>query len=327
MKLIISKGFEYRGRCVSGIFGFEDDNIVFIRLIDAEALSGKNSSVSVGDVIIGRVDEISEELDAAFVSYAPDKKGFLRLNRLPSKDFKLKCGMLLPVMIQAQEMRGKRAALNAKVDWKRMPDGESLKERSSHLAAFNVLFKAPGVLDETLNELGEVSETVTDSEDVYEKIKDKYQARYYLDEYPLHKLYKLETAMDLGLSRQVWLKSGGYLIIDHTEAMTVIDVNTGGSDHGKSDREKYLMCLNLESSEEIARQLRLRNISGIVIIDFINLSLSNDREALLENMRRVTSSDTSEIHVIDITQLNLMELTRAKKYMSLREQYDALSKK
>ena len=117
------------------------------------------------------------------------------------------------------------------------------------------------------------------------------------------------------------MKSGGSLIIQPTEALTVIDVNTGRAVSGK--QERYLKQ-NLEAAKEAARQIRLRNLSGIILIDFINLSEPEDRDILLRTMRELVSLDPVTTEAIDITRLELMELTRRKVHRPL---YEAFRKK
>ena len=145
--------------------------------------------------------------------------------------------------------------------------------------------------------------------------------RFYEDEFPLIALYHLETILSQALAKTVWLKSGGSLIIQPTEALTVIDVNTGRSVSG--NQEQYLK-LNLEAAKEAARQIRLRNLSGIILIDFINLSGQEDRELLLHTMRELTAADPVKTEVIDLTKLDLMEITRKKGRPPL---YEAIRKK
>lgn len=128
---------------------------------------------------------------------------------------------------------------------------------------------------------------------------------------PLYKLCSLERVFDDITNRKIWLKSGGYLIIDYTEAMTVIDVNSGKCDKGK-DKEKTFLTINLEAAKEIARLLSLRNISGIIIIDFIDMETSKSREKLLAAMKEYTGMDKIHTNVIDFTRLHLMEITRKK---------------
>ncbi|WP_287492960.1 ribonuclease E/G [Sellimonas sp.] len=176
-----------------------------------------------------------------------------------------------------------------------------------------------------------LEEVVTDLPDVYERLRSYLEQtepkvldslRLYTDpQFPLVKLYSLEREMERALSQRVWLKSGGSLIIQPTEALTVIDVNTGRAVSGKNER--YLKQ-NLEAAKEAARQIRLRNLSGIILIDFINLSETEDREILIRTMRELTAADPVKTEVIDITRLELMEITRKKVHPPL---YEAVRKK
>ena len=114
--------------------------------------------------------------------------------------------------------------------------------------------------------------------------------RFYEDEFPLTALYHLETILSQALAKTVWLKSGGNLVIEPTEALTVIDVNTAKSVSKKTSEETYLKT-NLEAAEAIAVQLRLRNLSGIIIVDFIDMKEEESRKALLAAMRRAVAAD------------------------------------
>ena len=136
---------------------------------------------------------------------------------------------------------------------------------------------------------------------------------------PLAALYNLNKQTEEALQPKVWMKSGGYLVIEPTEALTVVDVNTGKSVN-KKNRQEHFLKINLEAAEETAAQLRLRNISGIVIIDFINLEQEEDRNTVMEHLRRCVKVDSVPVQVIDMTKLNLVELTRKKVEKSLAEQ-------
>lgn len=148
--------------------------------------------------------------------------------------------------------------------------------------------------------------------------------RLYQDDLlPLYKLCRLEREIDLATSRQVWLKSGGYLVIDPTEALTVIDVNTGKYSSKKLRRET-LKTINLEAAKEAARQIRLRNLSGIILIDFINMENKEDQKELLAFLESRLFADPVKTRLIDMTKLELVEITRKKVYKTLKEQIAAL---
>ncbi len=132
-------------------------------------------------------------------------------------------------------------------------------------------------------------------------------------------LYGVDKALDEALSRRVWLKSGGYLVIDRTEAMTVIDVNTGKNEE-KGRTEKHMTAVNIEAAEEIARQLRLRNLSGIILVDFINMREEEDRKAVEERLREAARRDPVSVKIEGFTRLGLMEMTRRRVRKPLSEQ-------
>lgn len=137
--------------------------------------------------------------------------------------------------------------------------------------------------------------------------------------FPLRKMYSTDIALEKALREKVWLKNGGYLIIQPTEALTVIDVNSGkGTGHGKN--ESAVLKMNLEAARESARQIRLRNLSGIIIIDFINLEEKENVDLLLHEFRARLSEDPIQTNLIDITPLNLVEVTRKKVHRPLHEQ-------
>lgn len=174
-----------------------------------------------------------------------------------------------------------------------------------------------------------LSEIITDLPDVFSEI-EQYRRRYpaleqiplrlYEDKLlPLAKLYNLERQMENALAKRVWLKSGGYLVIEPTEALTVVDVNTGKS-MAKKDPRKHFLEINLEAAAEIAYQLRLRNISGIIIIDFIDLFSEKDCRAVLDKLRSAVKCDSVPVQVLDMTRLNLVEVTRKKIEKTLSEQ-------
>lgn len=134
--------------------------------------------------------------------------------------------------------------------------------------------------------------------------------------------YKINHYMDKALHRTVYLNSGATIVIDPTEALTVIDVNTGKAISGKKVSEDTFFTINLEAAKEIAAQIKLRNLSGIILIDFINLSDPSNEEALKEMLRNEFKYDSVQTEVVDITKLGLMEITRKKVYKTLKEQLE-----
>lgn len=138
-----------------------------------------------------------------------------------------------------------------------------------------------------------------------------YRIEYTDGETPLFDIYRVDHQLEKAMDRHVWLKSGGSLVIDETEAMTVIDVNTGKF-VGRDSLEDTIFNINLEAAREIARQLRLRDIGGIIIIDFIDMLDENRRQTLVEEFRAMLKSDKNRTNVLGMTALGLVEMTRKK---------------
>ncbi len=132
--------------------------------------------------------------------------------------------------------------------------------------------------------------------------------------------YKINHFMDKALQRMVYLDSGATIIIEPTEALTVIDVNTGKAITKKRVTEETFFAINMEATKEIAAQIRLRNLSGIILIDFINLSSEEQQEKLKEELKNLFKDDPIQTEVIDFTKLGLMEITRKKVLKTLAEQ-------
>ena len=139
-----------------------------------------------------------------------------------------------------------------------------------------------------------------------------YLIRLYDDAgYPLGKLYSTQTAIENALKERVWLKHGGYLVIQVTEALTVVDVNSGKSIK-KSKNTPDALKLNLEAAQETARQIRLRNLSGIILVDFVNMDDPEMEETLFQEFRFYLTKDPIQTTLVDITALGLAEVTRKK---------------
>lgn len=157
-----------------------------------------------------------------------------------------------------------------------------------------------------------------------EQPEDIQKLTHYTDKLlPLHKLYGIESLVESILKERVWLKSGAYLVIQYTEAMTVIDVNTGKAVKKKKS-DGFFMKINKEAAREAARQMRLRNLSGIIMIDFINLEDTKDSEELMDFIREELKKDTVPATLVDMTGLHLIEITRKKVRKPFHESYWSL---
>jgi ribonuclease G len=212
-----------------------------------------------------------------------------------------------------------------------MDSFKEMLDNAKHRTCYSLLYSsAPSYLTGLRDSLKSSLEAViTDEPDIYEAIKDYLTQcqpedlgllTWYEDNLlPLGKLYRIEKTMDEALGKRVWLKSGGYLVIEPTEALVVIDVNTGKYS-GKKELRETIKKVNLEAAEEIGHQLRLRNLSGIIIIDFIDMEAEEDRRILMERLEGILSKDPVKTTVVEMTKLNLVEVTRKKIRKPLYEQ-------
>ena len=174
-----------------------------------------------------------------------------------------------------------------------------------------------------------LAEIITDDETVFEYLQNHLnnssldiseKLRYYDDKMlSLANLYSLENTLDVAIKEKVWLKSGGFLIIQQTAAFVAIDVNSGKFQSKKAAVQMHPQ-INLEAAAEIAIQLRLRNLSGIILIDFINMEAKKNQDILLETLQGHLRKDSVKAVVVDITPLHIVEVTRQKAKKSLAEQ-------
>lgn len=211
---------------------------------------------------------------------------------------------------------------------------EAVLQKGKSRVCFSVLEKSMPEYVQILQNLysQDLEEIVTDKQELYEcavqylkgyKQQEKI-VRYYEDKLlPLYKLYNLEKAFEQAQNERVWLKSGGFLVIQQTEAFVCIDVNTGKFT-SKKDMQETFRKINLEAAKEIAWQLRLRNLSGIILIDFINMERDEDKEELMQTLQRYLWQDSIKGTVVDMTELNIVEVTRKKVRKSLAEELKEL---
>ena len=207
---------------------------------------------------------------------------------------------------------------------------EAVLQKGKSRVCFSVLEKSMPEYVQILQNLysQDLEEIVTDKQELYEcavqylkgyKQQEKI-VRYYEDKLlPLYKLYNLQKAFEQAQNERVWLKSGGFLVIQQTEAFVCIDVNTGKCT-SKKDMQETFRKINLEAAKEIAWQLRLRNLSGIILIDFINLERAEDKEELMQTLQKYLWQDSIKGTVVDMTELNIVEVTRKKVKKSLAEE-------
>ncbi len=173
-----------------------------------------------------------------------------------------------------------------------------------------------GVQRFVVNDRNEYESLLELMEDISPNMKMKVE--YYFGEYELFDFYHVESAIQKALARKVWLKCGGYVVFDKTEALTVIDVNTGKFT-GLNDQEETILFTNLEATIAIARQIRLRDISGIILIDFIDMQENGHKEQVLSSLREAVKQDGTKTVVLGMTRLGLVEITRKKVRNNLQQ--------
>ena len=176
----------------------------------------------------------------------------------------------------------------------------------------------------------DIEEILIDDEQIFNEAKEFTEAvipdhaekvKFYNEEIPLFNRYQIESQIELALQREISLNSGGSIVIDPTEAMTTIDVNSARSTKGK-DIEETAFKTNLEAASEIARQLRLRDVGGLVVIDFIDMLKEENQNKVESAFRKAIYSDRARVQISNISRFGLLEVSRQRLRPSLNESYD-----
>lgn len=205
---------------------------------------------------------------------------------------------------------------------------DAIRKESKSRSYGSLLYKSQGKLMSMMKLLKNHGQIVTDRQALYSyllemknKLDKEITVKFYDDPLPLSALYDLRSVTDRILSRKVSLRSGGYLYIETTEAMTVVDVNSGKSISDNRSRDDKILAVNMEACRAIARHLRVRNYSGIIVIDFIDMKRKEDKLKVVDYLRKLFARDHIATRVVDITALGLVEVTRRKIYPSFYESF------
>ena len=199
---------------------------------------------------------------------------------------------------------------------------ENIQRRSEHGSAPSLVYQELDITLRAVRDLftKEVDRLIIDSESEYRKVLSftetflpslKTAVELYDGDEPIFDAYGIEMEIQRALSKKIWLKSGGYIVIEITEALTAVDVNTGRY-VGKRNLEETILKTNLEAVKEIAYQLRLRNIGGIIIIDFIDMEKETNREKVFNALKEATRKDKSKTNILQMSELGLIEMTRKR---------------
>ena len=292
----------------------------------------------LGSIHIGKVKKIAQNINAAFVEIEYNSKrqivyfDMAELKYLIFADEKehtvLYEGDDIVIKISKLPIKNKLPGATANISECEVLD--QILAKKNYIKAPAMLYAGSKDYIDIVKDRLKYAEfdIVTDIKDIYEGIVDFFKeeredllgrVRFYEDNLiSLNKLYSIDTLFSDALSRKVWLKDGGYLYIESTEALTVVDVNTGKNVR-KKEAEIIKLNTNLEAIKETARQLRLRNISGIIIIDLINTTDKSEIDLIYHTMKDYLKEDRLNTVAIDITKLCLFEITRRKRKPSLEE--------
>jgi ribonuclease G len=200
---------------------------------------------------------------------------------------------------------------------------KEIQERIDNGPPASCVFQEPPLVERTVRDFltEDVERIVIDDSKKFEDVKELIgriskrsieKVKLYHEPQPIFDRFGIQRQLQNAFSRQVHLKSGGYLVIDETEALVAIDINTGSHKGRDDEKDKTIFRVNEESADEICRLLRLRNLGGLIIIDFIDMRSQRDQRAIFNRMRNNLKRDRAKTHVLPISQLGLMEMTRQR---------------
>lgn len=205
---------------------------------------------------------------------------------------------------------------------------KEIQEKIKSQPPASCVFQEPDLIERTVRDFltEDVSRIVVDNPQAHERIRAMItristraanKVKIYSEHQPLFDRLNITRQLENAFSRQVHLKSGGYIVIDETEALVAIDVNTGRHKSSR-DQESTILRVNLEAAEEICRQLRLRNMGGLIVLDFIDMKSRRDQQSVYQRIKEGLRRDKAKTHVLPISQLGLMEMTRQRHSESVR---------
>ncbi|MGA2865415.1 MAG: Rne/Rng family ribonuclease [Verrucomicrobiota bacterium] len=203
-----------------------------------------------------------------------------------------------------------------------LEEWRQIQERLKGQPMATCAFQEPDLIERTVRDFltEDVERIVVDSPKAYDRMREMIakiskrsadKVKLYAEAQPVFDRFNITRQLENAFSRQVHLKSGGYIVVDETEALVAIDVNTGRHKGGK-DQESTILKVNVEAADEIARQLRLRNIGGLIVLDFIDMKSRRDQQQVFHRMKEGLRRDKAKTHILPISQLGLMEMTRQR---------------
>jgi ribonuclease G len=209
-----------------------------------------------------------------------------------------------------------------------LEEWNGIQERMKKQPMATCVFQEPDLIERTVRDFltEDVERIVVDSQKAYDRMREMIskiskrssdKVKLYSEAQPIFDRFNISKQLENAFSRQVHLKSGGYIVMDETEALVAIDVNTGRH-KGSKDQESTILKVNVEAADEICRQLRLRNMGGLIVLDFIDMKSSRDRQQVYQRVKDGLRRDKAKTHILPISQLGLMEMTRQRHSESVR---------
>ena len=209
-----------------------------------------------------------------------------------------------------------------------LEEWRGIQEKIQNGPSPSCVFQEPDLIERTVRDFltEEVERIVVDSQAAFDRIQEiigriskrsQAKVKHYAEHQPIFDRFNITKQLETTFSRQVMLKGGGYIVIDETEALVAIDVNTGRH-KGSKDQDATILKVNLEAGEEIARQLRLRNMGGLIVLDFIDMKSRRDQQQVYQRVKDGMRRDKAKTHILPISQLGLMEMTRQRHSESTR---------
>ncbi len=215
-----------------------------------------------------------------------------------------------------------------------LDEWKQIQDRLAKQPLASCVFQEPDLIERTVRDFltEDVERIVIDQQAQFDRVRDMItrisrrsaaKVRLYHEPQPVFDRFNISRQLETAFSRQVHLKSGGYIVVDETEALVAIDVNTGRHKSSGKDQDSTIVRVNLEAADEICRQLRLRNIGGLIVLDFIDMKMRRDQQQVYQRMKDGLRRDRAKTHILPISQLGLMEMTRQRHSESVhRSVYD-----
>ncbi len=210
-----------------------------------------------------------------------------------------------------------------------LEEWREIQERIKSMPAPACVYQEPDLIERTVRDFltEDVERIVVDNQEAFNRIvemiskispRSARKVKLYTEPQPVFDRFNITPQLESAFARKVALPSGGYIVIDETEALVAIDVNTG-SHKSTSQQESTILQVNLEAAAEIARQLRLRNIGGLIVVDFIDMKSKRDQQTLYQRMKEALRRDRAKTHLLPISALGLMEMTRQRHTESVHQ--------